>query len=73
LAKIHEFLGETAEAERQKLLAVERLKECSNKPVWINYLTTDLLKLWYFKEFETESWFQTIQTQAKPKKLISGW
>jgi hypothetical protein len=71
--KINEYNKANNEASNFEILAVERLKECAKTPDWKDFLTTDLLSLWYFDDYRPTPWFQKIFTEAKPKKLNACW
>lgn len=68
--KISKFYEEDSDFKKK---SIERLRECSSNPQWAEYLTLDLLDLWYFDEFRTERWFKSIYSTSKPKKLSATW
>jgi len=65
--------GKCAESERLREMCVDKLKECHSKPEYTEYLTLDLLDLWYFDDFRNEQWFMDIYSKSKPKKLSATW
>jgi len=71
--KIAEYYKRTDEANNFEVLCIERLKECAKTPDWKDFLTVDLLGLWYFDDFRTAPWFTAINSAAKPKKLNACW
>jgi hypothetical protein len=71
--KIAEHCGRTEEATNMEVLCIDRLKECAKTPDWKDFLTVDLLGLWYFDDYRTVPWFVSIYASAKPKKLNACW
>ncbi len=67
------LITHVAEAASFRSKCIARLKECSNKAGYAEYLTLDLLDLWYFDEIRGEQWFIDIYTKSKPKKLSATW
>jgi hypothetical protein len=53
--------------------AKDKLKECVKTKDFKEFLTLDLLDLWYFDDFRQESWFKDIYRESKPKKLNASW
>jgi len=71
--KIIRAAGKKEEAEAFRQRSVDKLKECASKQGYAEYLTLDLLDLWYFDEIRDEQWFKDIYTKSKPKKLSATW
>lgn len=67
-AKIFELYKKKKEAKIMLNLCKERLQECSQGE-FQQYLTLDLLNLWYFDVFRKKNWFCRIYSSSKPKKL----
>ena len=72
-AMIAQHTGNTEDLHRFSTLCTDRLKECSSRKEFLEYLTSDLLELWYWKDFQEEEWFKNIREKARPKKLNSPW
>jgi len=64
---------DAALAEQYKKMAAERLQDCTKTTEFVEYLTLDLLDLWYFDDFRSEDWFKTMYARSKPKKLNASW
>jgi len=71
--KICRHNQEEEEATNFRMKGVARLKECASKAGYSEYLTIDLLDLWYFDDIRSEQWFKDIYTKSKPKKLSATW
>jgi hypothetical protein len=67
-AKIHELGGNDTEAKIFLSMCTDRLQDCAQGE-FRQYLTLDLLDLWYFDDFRKETWFKEIYCHSQPKKL----
>jgi len=71
--KICRYYGQQADAATFRTKSIARIRECSTKAGYAEYLTLDLLDLWYFDEIRGEQWFKDIYAKSKPKKLSATW
>lgn len=72
-AKIARHHKNKEEEEKFAQLCIDKLKECCKTDEFMEYLTLDLLELWYFDHIRHEDWFQAIKQRSKPKKLNASW
>lgn len=70
---IEQHFRNDQESQRFETLCTDRLKECSSRKEFLEYLTSDLLELWYWKDYQELEWFKGIREKARPKKLNSPW
>ena len=79
-ACIHSCKRKLAQARNDQQLNAEESQHCISKLVECNgsddfkeYLTLDLLDLWYFDDFRQMDWFKRIYSSSKPKKVNASW
>jgi len=71
-AKIHREFGQMVESNDMLQQCKEKLQECAQGQ-FKQFLTLDLLDLWYFNEFRAQDWFIEIYTHSEPKKLSASY
>jgi hypothetical protein len=72
-AMIYGYYGNVEESSHFETLSIDHIKDCSGRKEFLEYLTTDLLELWYWKDYQDKEWFKEIREKARPKKLNSPW
>jgi len=74
--KMARALGQYFDFEKYSLQCKEHVQLCAQGN-FKEYLTLDLLDLWYFEEFRAPAhaneWFYRIYNSAKPKKLTASY
>jgi hypothetical protein len=72
-AKVHGYFQNKKLEAEFRAKCIQGLKECSSNREYTEYLTLDLLDLWYFDDLREEKWFKDIYANSKPKKLSATW